>query len=426
MGVWKTSRSEIITAQVCPRKSWYSRFFGGTGIQRKRTSLPLAFGSAFHAGAEKLLAGDVEGAVASAHLYLDLVFSNKAIEIEDDGVAYAIGEQKAIVEGLIRGWWTHEGERFLRDFEVVEVEQEGEAELAPNMVLQFRPDALVRERLSGDLYIVSWKTASTFGPWTMNQCQTDMQSMSEVWGVETNRYDYCAYCRADMYPDERLCRKCGKDSPSIRIEGVLYLFAVKGQRKKDEYVGAYRQNSPLAYGWMRRGATEEDTEWAWRYGWDTEEINPKTGKAVGTKLGKGFRLVPIWSEYPGGVKAWIEDLATQRIAPRHLNALDGAFPQSLPVSRRADEIESWRRQVVAQETRTREAVEEVGVFIGTKADNERIDELFPQHTHSCFRFNSKCEFFEACWNPAVKADPLASGLYQISIPNHSKGDDDDE
>lgn len=184
MAAWKTSRSEIITAQVCPRKAWYSRFFNGTGISRKRTSLPLAFGSAFHAGCEKLLTGDVEGAVVAAHLYLDLAFSNEAIDIEQTEIAYAIGEQKAIVEGLIRGWWAKDGERFLRDFEVLEVEQEGEAELADGIMLQFRPDALVRERQSGDIYIVSWKTASTFGQWTRNQCQTDVQSMSEVWGWE--------------------------------------------------------------------------------------------------------------------------------------------------------------------------------------------------------------------------------------------------
>lgn len=396
MPAWKTSRSEIITAQVCPRKAWYSRFFGGTGISRKRTSLPLAFGSAFHAGAEKLLMGDVEGAVAASHLYLELAFSNEAIDIDQAEVAYAIGEQKAIVEGLIRGWWAKDGERFLRDFEVIEVEREGEAQLANEIVLQFRPDALVRERQSGDHYLVSWKTTSMAGSWTMAQASTDMQSMSEAFGVE--------------------------QQSGIRVEGILYLIAVKGQRKKDEYVGAYRQNSPLAYGWMRKGATEEDTEWAWRYGWDTEEINPKTGKAVGTKLGKGFRLVPVWQEYPGGEKAWIADLAAQRIAPRHLNALEGAFPQSLPVSRRTDEKESWRRQVVGQEDRTRRAVE----FIGTNPDEDDLDEAFPQHTHSCFRFASKCEFFEACWNPAVKSDPMASGLFQIRTPNHPVTGDDDE
>lgn len=189
MTIWKTSRSEIITAQHCPRKAWRSRFFGGTGIQRKRTSLPLAFGIAFHAGAEKLLTGDVEGAVAAAHLYLDLAFSNEAIDIEHTEVTYAIGEQKAIVEGLIRGWWAHEGEKFLRDFEVLSIEQEGEAFLADGIVLQFRPDAVVRERQSGDVYVVSWKTASTFGPWTTNQSSTDMQSMSEVWGVQETTHD---------------------------------------------------------------------------------------------------------------------------------------------------------------------------------------------------------------------------------------------
>ncbi len=224
-------------------------------------------------------------------------------------------------------------------------------------------------------------------------------------------------------------RYCCRKVAQVNIEGVLYIFAVKGQRKMDEYLGHRVQDTPLAYAWMRRGPTPEDTEWSWRYSWQTEDINEKTGKPVTTKLGKGWRKVPVWTEYPGGVKAWIEDLANQRIAPRHINALDALFPQSLPVSRRRDEIESWRRQVVVEESMAKVG-SEICLNHPMPGDPRTFDEVldihFPQHTHSCFRFNSKCEFFECCWNPAVKADPLASGLYQISIPNHPKGDDDDE
>jgi hypothetical protein len=224
----------------------------------------------------------------------------------------------------------------------------------------------------------------------------DMQSMSEVYGVE--------------------------HTLGIKVEGVIYGWFVKGKRKKDEYLGAYRQDSPLIYGWLRKGQTPEDDEWAWRYGWDTEEINPKTGRAVGTKLGKGFRLVPIWQEYPGGVQAWVDDLAAQRVAPRHIPALESIFPQSMPVSRRADEIESWRRQTVQQENRTRVSLD----YAGTVADADDLDDHFPQSTHSCYSFARPCDFYRACWTPAVKADPLGSGLYTIRTMNHPQEANDDE
>jgi len=93
-------------------------------------------------------------------------------------------EQKAIAEGLLRAWWLSEGERFHRDFEVIEVEKEGRAGMGNNIEMMFRPDALVRERQSGDLYVISWKTTSYFSDRTINSAKVDMQSMSEVWGVE--------------------------------------------------------------------------------------------------------------------------------------------------------------------------------------------------------------------------------------------------
>jgi len=403
---WQVDRSGILEFQKCPRSRFYSRHFNGDGIARTRKSLPLVFGSAFHAGAEGLLGGNIEKAVADALHYIDDAFAASTVDLEEKETAYAIDEQRAIAEGLLRGWWAFNGERFLSDFEVIEVEREGRAELAPGMVLMFRPDALVRERASGDFYIVSWKTASTFGQYTINQIQTDMQSMSEVWGVQTAN-------NKDSAPDEQL-----------RIEGVLYLFAVKGQRRLDDYLGFKTQNTPLAYGWKRDGPTPEETEWAHCYGWATEEVNPKTGKNVQTKLGKGFRKVLVADAYPGGVKAWIDALAKQEITPRHVNALEAIFPQSMPVSRRDDEIESWLRQTVAQEKRIQDDVVRVQAGAVDSADETAmLDTYFPQHTARCYDYQAPCQFFDICFKPAVKMEPMSSGLYQIRVPNHNeKGD----
>lgn len=218
---FETDRSGILSWQKCPRDRWYSRHFNGTGIERLKKSLALQFGSAFHEGAECLLNGEgVEPAVEYALAYLNIQFAEAAVDLEEKQTAYTVEEQKAIAEGLIRAWWIAKGERFLDEFEVLEVEQEGRAPLlgrrfkrckecgteqtlpakfcgmcsanieglkeinAESIVLMFRPDALVREKLTGDLYIISWKTASTFGQYTLNQIACDMQSMSEVWGVE--------------------------------------------------------------------------------------------------------------------------------------------------------------------------------------------------------------------------------------------------
>lgn len=414
--VWETDRSTILDGQSCPRKRFLGRHLNGRGIQKIRKSLPLAFGGAFHEGAEELLLGHgVEAAVTRAVTYLDAKFAEAGIELDSEDVAaekldamtaHSVAEQKAIAEGLLRAWWLVKGEQFLADFEVLEVEQEGRAELGEGVVLMFRPDALVRERATGDLYVVSWKTASTFGKWTVNGMSTDMQSMSEVWGVQNSAG----------------ASNIGNVGPEP-IEGVLYLIAVKGQRRMDNWLGFKTQSTPLAYAWMRPGPTDEDTEWAHSYSFTTDD-------GRNTKLGKGFRKVSVWDNYPGGVKAWVEALAEQEITPRHENVLEEIFPQMMPVSRRADEIESWRRQTVAAESRWRDAEREVRIdrILPSMSDFPNVlDRNFPQHTARCFDYASKCQFFDICWSPSVKDDPLGSGLYSIRVANHpEKGGEGDE
>src|SRR6266705_1553475 len=97
--VFETDRSGILSWQKCPRDRWYSRHFGGRGIERITKSLPLQFGAAFHEGTEQLLKHhDIEGAVNCALLYLDLAFSVAKVDMGDDKpteamVAYGIAEQ---------------------------------------------------------------------------------------------------------------------------------------------------------------------------------------------------------------------------------------------------------------------------------------------------------------------------------------------
>lgn len=218
----------------------------------------------------------------------------------------------------------------------------------------------------------------------------------------------------------------------MRIEGVLYLFAVKGQRRMDDYLGFKVQDTPLAYGWVKKGVTEEEDEWAWRYKWASEEEGKKF-----QQLPKGFRKVSVWDNYPGGVKGWIDSLASGQVTPRHINPFDTVFPQSMPVSRRADEIESWRRQVTSQEGRVRQRVRSVeaataanswgGPWRNTPELEEVLDREFSQSTARCFDYQSKCAYWDICFNPSIKADPLGSGLYQIRVPNHpsEKGGSDE-
>ena len=410
----ETDRSRIISYQRCPRERFLAYHHLG-GLQRTRKSLPLQFGSAFHEGAEALLtAPGVEIAVSRAKVFLNDTFDAHSIAFDGEqpadvaaAMAYGREEQLALAEALLRAWWVHEGAAFLEQFEVIEVEREGRAELTQmrvnprthgnittfdvdSLTLMFRPDALVRERASGDLYVVSWKTCATFGKRNVDQARHDMQSMSEVWGVEATHEGV------------------------VKVEGVLYKWVVKGRRSLDRYDNLYKQNSPLIYGWVKRGDTPEMDEWSWAYDFEKED-----GSGV-SRLGKGWRKVPIWREYEGGIRGWIDDLHRQSIFPRHLNALEQTFPVSTPVERRVDEVESWKRQVVAQEQQIGIALQELSQYPTPPV--ELVDELFPQYTHSCHSY-SGCQFLPICWEGAP-AEP--GELYQIRLANHpEKGDEND-
>jgi hypothetical protein len=411
----QTDRSRILAFQRCPRERYLGYHIHGKGLQRKAKSLPLQFGSAFHEGAEELLIQDegadsatiVELTVTRAQKYLISAFAAHNIAFDGEITAdirkafeYGEAEQSAMAEALLRGWWAYEGESFLAAFEIIEVEKEGLAVIGENLNLMYRPDALVRERETGDLYVISWKTCATFGKRTVDQARTDMQSMSEVWG--------------------RL-HDAASDRPDT-IAGVLYKFAVKGSRRHDDWDDLYKQDNPLIYGWMKLGASPEETEWSWKYSWsDPDEINDKTGKPVGHKLGKGWKKVPIWQSYPGGVKAWIEALASQSIAPTFLNALESAFPSPLPVERRPDEIVHWQLQIEAQELSIANNLVTIENAVMEDVKSRLLDAYFPQHTASCHSFTG-CPFLSICWEnqPAEVGD-----LFKIRESNHAKNEEAD-
>lgn len=393
MTSWQIDRSRVLDFQACPRRRWLGyHSHSGNGIQRIAKALPLVYGSAFHEGAEEMLKGNIEGAVLRSQLYLSHVFEERGVAFDGEqpnnlAVAWQYGmeEQAAMAEAMLRGFWVYEGETFIRDFELIEVEKEGMAKLTEAMELLFRPDALVRERLSGDFYIVSWKTCATFSSKTTNQAKVDMQSISEVWGRL----------------NDPIAEKVGM------IEGVLYKFCTKGQRRKDNWDGIYKQGTHLIYGWRKLSGVDED--WSWSYEFPNEEDPNRM-----SRLGKGWQKLPIWRDYKGGVKAWIEALGANEIFPRHTSALESAFPGALPVSRRGDEVESWKRQIVTQESRVQQRVRAV---VESGYDVEVLDREFPQHTARCHDY-SGCSMFDVCWTPAVKGDPLGSGLYKIREANH--------
>src|SRR5271157_763377 len=215
--VW-TDRSRIESYQRCARLRYLEYHSDGTGIQPAKKPLALCVGGSVHVGLEWLLKGHDEDAAATAAL-ADFATHRSALALDttelaaqavadpaslasqlaataaDLGMAptdpslvalcaqqthnaaefddWLWQEQAALVEGMVRAYARRRLRPLLEEFEVLEVEREGDWELArrdddpdagcyEGYELRFmsRPDALLRSRADNSLYLLSFKTAA--------------------------------------------------------------------------------------------------------------------------------------------------------------------------------------------------------------------------------------------------------------------------
>jgi len=130
------------------------------------------------------------------------------------------------------------------------------------------------------------------------------------------------------------------------------------------------------------------------------------------RLGNDWVPMMVQTDYPGGIKAWIENLADGLIQPIVMetdNLLEGLCVIPPPIFRDSDHMRSWFIQIRNQEKQIKDRIESSDVTLNIS---------FPQYTHSC-TYPGKCQFWDICWGSA-KNDPIGSGLYQLRIPNHPK------
>jgi hypothetical protein len=251
-----------------------------------------------------------------------------------------------------------------------------------------RADALLRERETGDLYVLSFKTTAKWDQRIAKQGYHDMQGLSEVWLVSQRRQE--------------------------PVVGTKMEYLVKGPRLDDI------QRSPLVRAYVKRGATPEEDQYAWSYEYPCFEAHikgkTKAGKPIWCdgyakhRLGGEWQKCNIWEE-PGGIKEWIRKLEAGEVQPDVGDCLEQQFVSPLEYQRDEQEIEDWQEQVVAQETSINGALE----FYNKQGKRQDLNSFFPQHRASC-DYPSACDFLPICDRKIH--DPLGSGLYQIRKPHH--------
>jgi len=437
-----TDRSRILTYQRCPRRRYYEYHQDGLGIVPKRTALPLAVGGAVHAGLADLLQGEGEDcAVVSAleelakhqeGLELDLSEAvAQAAPVEDleaqlhaslgmddigrlsrvdtaksDFDKYLYAEQSALVEAMVRAYARRRLRPLLDQYEVLEVEREGQWELSDGIWFASRPDALLRDRELGYLYIQSFKTAAAWDIRKERDAERDMQGLSECVEAE---------------------RRLGE-----RISGIRYEYLFKGDRWRDKDltrklgIESRVQKSHLVRAYLNSGMTAADAQWCWSYDYHKED------GAASKLYWKTWRPAAVWEHMP--IKDWIDmldatipvseegrDLGFQGPAQSagytSTHPLDEVFHPPIVVYRNDDQLRDWLEQTEHQEQSIALDVQ-AAESAHDAVRRTHMNKFFPQFRQSCC-YPTTCPYDKICFGPEhIQRDPLGSGLYKIRTPNH--------
>lgn len=398
---------------------------------------------------------------------------------------YLYAEQSALVEGMVRAYARRRLAPLLTEFEVLEVEREGEWLLADlgcladfgreavpyatdadgnhpwaQIVFLSRPDALLRSRVDNSLYLLSFKTTASWDIRKERDAQHDMQGLSE--GIEVERrlggwWDQI--CTTALVPFE--CSKAIasylRDLPAPpRVLGIRYEYMLKGQRWTDKDLSARfgvecrSQKSHLIRQYVATSvpkATRATTA-AYSYGdvcwsWDYLREDGTSSRLAW----QNWQSWPVW-EQPGGVKAWIDLLdqsmmamsaydSTVGMEPREMgwkspaqalgftttHPLDEVFLPPITVFRNDDDLRDLVEQMEAQERRIAESVTTVEAATSDDERRSLLNQHFPQTRRAC-EYPSTCPYVKLCYGgEEIRREPLTGGLYRRRVVNHPREQD---
>lgn len=370
----KTSRSAITDYQKCPRYRWWKYHYNQQGIEPIKQSIPLVWGGGIHVGVEYLLKGyTADNAVGYALESYSEACQDRKFDIDElESQSFVYAEGKALIEGFTRAWAVERLPDFLGTYDVLEVEFEGLWEdWSDNISLAYRPDALLRKKNTGGLYVFNLKSSYAWGKREQRASRYNVQGLSELAACE-----------------QRLGTKLAGIQDEIFIKGS------RTQQKDDTYI----QSTFLVHPWLKSGVISSDDEWGWKYYYEQNGRN--------TRLGNAFSRVNVWEHQ--SMKDWIDMLASMSVQPALGNPLSELFVTPVPHERNEAELREWLCQAQHQEERVRLLVGDV------EAMPNLIDEAFPQYRHSCFQYQRTCEFAPLCFD---RLQPEC-GLYQIRRDHH--------
>lgn len=350
------SRSSHEDYTKCPRRAYYRYLYKGTGFDQAVPSFNLLIGLAVHKGLEiLLLTGDLEEAILKQQEEWKSL-TLKASEI--DRLAFSIEEGGVLSEALVRGWHRNSYPSFVEEFEVLMVEREVKALLAPNITLNARADGVLRRREDGANFVLNWKTSGSIRDWNQ-QWEDEIQAWTEALAME--------------------------DALGAPVQGVIFEGLFKGTFREG------RNHSPLIYGWKlptKEGRFLYSAEYK-RYTKETPWVK-----------------FPVWTEsFPfdgDSLVGWLNWLPA--------DVLSENFVRSTPILKNNLVVEKWIRQVVRRET-------DMERMLQPDVPEQDREDFFVQHFS---KWNCKgCVFTRVCKLQTTIEGMVETGELKERVDHHA-------
>jgi len=477
-----TDRTRIEEYQRCPRKRYWGYHYQlpsmlAAGIQPAKPAIELTVGSAVHKGVEVLLKATIVPSPASLlgsfcpSWLLDKAIQDGLAEfdqawqpwlersdayqhaLESVGapynneanqlLSYQLTEARAQIEALIAAfYYSPTGLQLLTEnYEILAVEQEIQVPLADWLVLNSRPDAILRHRRTGQFFAWSLKTAKKWTDQTNQQAEVDNQGISESISTE-----YWLNNLYDKLPNDADPLLEGDPGFTHTVAGVLMCYLIKGEKRADEQ-GVYRTASPLIRPYFNTLAfdtidpsnyaptnkytcTEEHEHKGARFNY---KVNGKNGCPGGKNHMRGdtWQQVNIW-EQGIAVRDWVRYLAEEQP-----DLLMSYVQVPAPYKREREELEDWIQEVIYKERELSDATR--GMAMHPYATNLVVHTLnlhFPKSRTSCV-YPFRCSMYDVCHkggaarlldptlyqaeDPTVGLEVLQDMHYAGRVPNHPEG-----
>jgi len=347
MAMELVDRTRIEADWKCMRKRYWLTEYQEGGIVPVTTPIALNLGIAVHEGLE-VVTEHAQGGAEAACLHLEQLDAWTALSPDHQQLC------KALLWGFGKVVWPE----WQQNFTKVAVEQELEME-HEGVLYMMRPDLLLRENTTGDLWYPDFKTYSA--GWGNRKWMHALQQQLTVLACE--------------------------QATGERMAGAWVQGLYKGTSR------AGKIYHPLMYGYRKFGSPG------------------LYGTQYSLKRKAGFERYPT-TEFEGtnriktrGLEGWIDWL--QETEP---GTVANCFPRTQPIFVNYDMMQSFLRQRNYRE-------KDIAAVKGT-GSMEVMDRVFPQNFSECESQYGACPYLECCWNKQVRRDPVGSGLYQPRVPHH--------